>query len=331
MGRVVVYGAGAIGGVIGGRLAEHGHEVVLIARGAHGRALREQGLRLESPEGTVTLAIPCVEHPGELEVGADDLVLLAMKTQDTDAALDELAGAVRGAPPAIACAQNGVENERLALRRFPEVYAVCVMCPATHLEPGVVQASSSPVTGILDVGRVPFGGDGSEERAAAIAEAFESATFVSVARDDIMRWKYSKLLMNLGNVVQAAFAPSEAANELSRRARHEGRACLEAAGIDVASAAEDRERRGDLLQLRPVAGSERSGGSTWQSLARGAPRLETDYLNGEIVLLGRRRGLDTPINEALQQLGRRLVAEGVGPEGGDLEAFLAELGLPPLD
>ena len=207
---------------------------------------------------------------------------------------------------------------------------MCVMCPATHLEPGVVQASSSPVTGILDVGRYASGAAAAaDDRAPAIADAFASATFVSVARDDIMRWKYSKLLMNLGNVVQAAFAPSEEADELSRRARHEGRACLEAAGIDVASAAEDRERRGDLLQLHPVAGRDRSGGSTWQSLARGAPRLETDYLNGEIVLLGRRHGLPTPVNEALQQLGRRLVADGVGPEGADIDAFLADLG--PLD
>ncbi len=178
--RVVVYGAGAIGGVIGGRLAQHGHEVVLIARGAHGRALRERGLRLESPEGAVDLAIPCVERPAELSFGPDDLVLLAMKTQDTDAALDELAHAVRGRPPAVACAQNGVENERLALRRFPDVYGVCVMCPATHLEPGVVQASSSPVTGILDVGRYPSGDGAADERAAAIAAAFGSSTFVSV-------------------------------------------------------------------------------------------------------------------------------------------------------
>jgi 2-dehydropantoate 2-reductase len=325
MGRVVVYGAGAIGGVIGGRLAEHGHDVVLIARGAHGRALREQGLRLESPDGAVTLEIPCVEAPAELSLGPDDLVLLAMKTQDTDAALDELADATTSSAPAIACAQNGVENERLALRRFPDVYGVCVMCPATHLEPGVVQASSSPVTGILDVGRYPSGHD---TRATAIAELFDASTFVSVARDDIMRWKYSKLLMNLGNVVQAAFAPSESANDLSRRARHEGRACLEAAGIEVASAAEDRERRGDLLQLRQIAGHERAGGSTWQSLARGAPRLETDYLNGEIALLGRRLGMATPVNTALQQLGRRLVADGVGPESGDVDAFLAELGEP---
>ena len=127
-----------------------------------------------------------------------------MKTQDTEAALDRLAGSAHR-PGAVACAQNGVENERLALRRFADVHAVCVMCPATHLEPGVVQASSAPVSGILDVGRYPSGIDAATT---ALADALGGSTFVSEVRPDIMRWKYSKLLMNLGNVVQAAFAPS---------------------------------------------------------------------------------------------------------------------------
>ncbi len=140
-----------------------------------------------------------------------------------------------------------------------------------------------------------------------------------------MRWKYSKLLMNLGNVVQAGFAPSTAATELSRRARDEGRACLAAAEIDVASAEEDRDRRGDLLTLRPVGDRPRAGGSTWQSLARGAPRLETDYLNGEIVLVGRRHGFPTPVNRALQGLGHQLVRTQAPPGEADAEPFLAAL------
>ena len=52
-----------------------------------------------------------------------------------------------------------VENERAALRFFPNVYGVCVMCPAVHLEPGVVQAYSTPVPGILHLGRFPSGAD----------------------------------------------------------------------------------------------------------------------------------------------------------------------------
>jgi 2-dehydropantoate 2-reductase len=137
--------------------------------------------------------------------------------------------------------------------------------------------------------------------------------------------------MNLGNVAQAAFAPSEQTNELSRRARHEGRACLEAAGIDVASSAEDRERRGDLLQLRPVAGRERSGGSTWQSLARGAPRLETDYLNGEIVLLGRLHGVAPPVNERIQHVLGALATTGGGAEPRDIRSLQGDdTGEPPV-
>ena len=148
---------------------------------------------------------------------------------------------------------------------------------------------------------------------------------MSVVRPDIMRWKYSKLLMNLGNVVQAGFAPSEAATELSRRARDEGRACLAAAGIDVASADEDRQRRGDLLTLRPVGDRPRAGGSTWQSLARGAPRLETDYLNGEIVLIGRQPRLPHP-GQPRPPGARAPARPGPGPaRRGDAEPFLAAL------
>ncbi len=321
--RFVVYGAGAIGGVIGGRLFEHDHDVVLIARGEHARAMRDHGLRLDDPDRTVTLAVPVVEHPSDLDLGPDDVVVLAMKTQDTPAALDALDRADRP-PGAVACAQNGVANERMALRRHGRVYAICVMCPATHLEPGVVEAGSSPVSGILDLGAYPAGPDAGH-RADEIADALVASTFVSVVRPDIMRWKYSKLLMNLGNVVEAGFASSGAASELSRRARAEGRACLAAAGIDVASAEEDRDRRGDLLTVRPVGDRHRGGGSTWQSLARGAPHLETDFLNGEIVLVGRRHAFPTPVNRALQELGHQLVRDQSPPGAGDAEPFLAGL------
>ena len=294
--RFVVYGAGAIGGVIGARLHQHGHEVVLIARGAHLEAIRARGLRIESADVAEAVAIPAVAHPSEIAWRADDVVLLAMKTQHSAGALEELVGCV---PPgsAIACAQNSVENERLALRRFARVYGIAVMCPAAHLEPGVVQAYAAPVTGILDVGCWPAGSD---ETARAIAGAFSASTFVSEPRADIARWKYRKLLMNIGNAVQALCASG--GGELVKRAQEEGEACLRAAGIPFASEAEDRERRGDLLRMHPIAGRRRAGGSTWQSLERASGSVETDYLNGEIVLLGRLHGVPTPVNALLQRL-----------------------------
>jgi 2-dehydropantoate 2-reductase len=315
--RVVVYGAGAVGGVIGARLHQNGHEVVLIARGEHLRVIRETGLRIESPADAATLRIPAVGEPSDVGVGEGDVVLLAVKSQDTGAVLDELAAAAPGGVPVV-CAQNGVENERAALRLFPDVYGVHVMLPAAHLEPGLVQASSAPVTGMLDVGRYP---NGTDELTHELAAAFNASTFDSRALADVMRWKYRKLIMNLGNAVEALVAPGPEQDELAERAEEEGEACLRAAGIEFASREEDRERRGDLLRLGPIGGRERGGGSSWQSLARGSGTIEADYLNGEIALLGRLHGFPTPVNELLQRLANRWAAERRPPGTLTLREF----------
>ena len=109
MPRFIVYGAGAIGGVVGARLFEHGHEVVLIARGAHREAIERDGLHLESPEGVLVQRIAVAGDAAQVAWRDDDAVLLTVKTQDSAAALEQLAAA---APPRIAvvCVQNAVEN-----------------------------------------------------------------------------------------------------------------------------------------------------------------------------------------------------------------------------
>jgi 2-dehydropantoate 2-reductase len=307
--RFVVIGAGAIGGVAGARLFEHGYEVTLVARGAHYEAIRDKGLVVESPESTVTLPVPVVDDPRRVRFGDDDIVVLATKSQQTGDALGQLHGQLGSATP-IVCLQNGVDNERFVLRTFANVYAVCVMCPATHLSPGVVQAHSVPTTGILDLGRYPAGVD---SVAVSVAGALQASTFVSEARADIMRWKYAKLLMNLGNAVEAACGPEGRRSTLVDLARVEGEACFRAAGIDYASSAEDTARRGNLLNPRPIGGTSRGGGSSWQSLTRQTGSIETDYLNGEIVLLGRLYGVPTPVNAALQRLAADMAAKQALP------------------
>jgi len=320
--RFVIYGAGAIGGVIGGRLFEAGHDVTLLARGDHLAALRADGLRLVSADGAAVLQVPAAEHPAEVDLAPGDVVVLAMKSQDTPAALAALAAT---APDGVAvvCAQNGVENERMALRIFPDVYAMTVMCPATHLEPGVVVAHSAPTSGILDLGRYPQGVD---DTAVAVAAALSGATFVSEARADVMRWKYRKLTLNLANAVVALCAASPDIGTLLRFVRAEGEAALAAAGIDLVSVDEDRARRGELLTQRPIEGVDRNGGSSWQSLARGAGSIETDFLTGEIVLLGRLHGVPTPANELLQRLAVRAAAAKEPPGQHDAAELLAAIG-----
>lgn len=326
--RFVVVGAGAIGGLVGGRLAQHGHDVVLVARGAHGAAIAADGLLIRSPEGEDRVPVPVVGHASELDLGAHDgdggadVVLLAVKGQDTAASLDTLADG----PPdlAIACLQNGVENERQALRRTSRVYAVPVMCPATHLVPGMVEVWSSPVNGILDVGRYPTGID---DTAIAISAALASSGFSSEPNPTVMRFKWSKLLMNLANAVEAAVGSVRDGLDLYLAARAEGRAVLDAADIDVATDEEEAQRRGDLVSMRPINGEKRAGGSSWQSLARGSGSIEADTLNGEIVLLGRLHGVPTPVNELLQRTAHHLARTGAPPGSMTTEELVAQL--PP--
>jgi 2-dehydropantoate 2-reductase len=319
--RFVSYGVGAVGGVVAGRLAEHDREVVAIARGRHLDAIRRDGLRVGCPDGAVTVPIPAVGTPSEVDWRRDDVVLLGVKSQDTAAALDQLRAAAPGA--AVVCLQNGVENERQALRRFERVYGVCVMLPTGHLEPGVVLAFSSPITGLLDIGRYPSGVDGVAEE---IAAALRASTFESVPRPDIMRWKHNKLLMNLGNAVEAAVGVEGRFGELAARVREEGVAVLTAAGIPVASDEEDAERRGSKLSLRPIEGQRRGGGSSWQSLARGTGTIEADFLNGEIVLLGRLHGEPTPANALMQEVAHELARSGAEPGSLTEAALLRRLG-----
>src|ERR1017187_970076 len=163
--RYVILGAGAIGCAIGGRLFEHGYDVVLVARGAHQAPLASRGLELRDPERTVRLPIASTSSPAEAGFDVGDIAILATKTQHSESLLVQLAACAPPSTPVV-CAQNGVENERLALRRCSNVRAMCVVIPASHREPGVVEIPVAPLSGILDVGRYPAGADDVSEKVA---------------------------------------------------------------------------------------------------------------------------------------------------------------------
>jgi 2-dehydropantoate 2-reductase len=318
----VIIGAGAIGGVVGARLHQAGHDVLLVARGAHHDAIAAHGLTFETPEERVTLAIAVAPSPGDVEFADGDVALLATKSQDTSGALEALRDAAPATTPVV-CMQNGVENERTAARRFANVYGAVVMAPTAHLEPGVVQAYGTALTGAIDVGRYPNGAD---ERCREICRALAGARFSSEPRTDIMRYKHAKLIANLGNAVQAICGPDSGADELLERAREEGRTVLRAAAIEfVAEDVSDVRGRWEQWQVGEIEGRERAGGSTWQSVVRGAPTIETDYLNGEIVLRGRQVGVPTPVNQLLQALARETLRDRHAPGWLSADEVLARL------
>ncbi|HEX2552268.1 MAG TPA: 2-dehydropantoate 2-reductase N-terminal domain-containing protein [Microvirga sp.] len=319
--RIVVYGVGAIGGTVAAALALSGQEVVGIARGSQLEAILSGGLLLRTPGRTARAAFPCVSDPGEIDLRADDAILLTMKTQDTLPALERLRAAGVVDQP-IFCVQNGVANERMALRRFPEVHGVTVMMPANLSVPGEVSAFSTPRHGIFDIGRYPAGTNVHDETLARVLEAANVAAFVT---PEVMQRKYGKLLLNLNNILEAALGVEADIKRFAAILRAEAEAVYAAAGIRWQDVGGSDPRRKELMRYEPIAGVDRAGGSTTQSLARGAGSVETDYLNGEIVLLGRLHGVPVPANAFVLGLSARMARENLAP--GFISAADVEAGL----
>jgi 2-dehydropantoate 2-reductase len=297
----VIIGAGAVGGGVGGALARSGHDVLLVARGAHGEAIRGLGLTLREPDALTTERIACVAMPSEVDYSADDVVVLAVKSHQAEEALVGVDSRV-----AIVCVQNGVATEPRAHARFARVYGMMSWIPALHLEPGVVDIYAHDPAGVFRVGRYAGGDD---PLADEIAQCLARSGFDAEAVPAIMRWKRAKLLNNLGNVLDAFCAREDGLVEVSRRAATEGAAVLRAANLEFMPAEQLFADMRDRLDHRAtIDGKLRAGGSTWQSASRGL-ETELDDLNGWVCRLGAAHGIPTPVNRALC----RLPAEANGP------------------
>jgi 2-dehydropantoate 2-reductase len=329
MPRYIILGAGAVGGALGGRLGLAGRDVVLVARGDHLVALRERGLRLRTPDEDVTHSLPTVGGPQEIKLDIDDVLILAAKTQHanealvtwTDAAVHQNGHSVgtAGERLPIFIALNGVAAEAIAHRYFRLVYGVCVWMPVVHLVPGEVIIRSTPRSGTLHIGRVPANADDHDQALQQVAADLAAANFDVPLPDDVMLWKYRKLISNIGNVFQALVARNGDWRPLAIDAEAEARRVLDTAGIRYISEAEETAARAAGFTMKPVPGVPASvGGSTWQSLQRGTGNIETDYLNGEIVMIAHRLGIKAPINQRLAILARRAAASGAKP--GDMSA-----------
>ncbi len=310
--RFIIYGAGAIGGVMGSLLFEAGHETLLIARGTQLDAIRHHGLRLVTPTRSITQRLPVVGHPSEIRFRKGDVVFLTMKTYDTAAALHALSEVTDATKLPIVCAQNGVENERITARRCLRTYAMMVWMPSTFVEPGEVLCHGAPTNGLLDLGLYPSGVD---DVAHAVASALQGSNISSLAMPDIMRWKYTKLLSNLKAAVNALDGAQADKDDFIARLNDEAIACYRAAGIDFASDAEASRRHDEAgVSITPIHDRPRAGSSLWQSLARQTGAVETECINGEIVLLGKLYGVDVPYNRAAVNCAHRMAKERLAPE-----------------
>lgn len=321
--RIVVYGTGAIGGGVAAALHRGGTDVVAISRGAQLEALRTKGLRLRTPDRDDVVRFPVVANPRDADIGPDDMILLAMKGQDTTEALEDLRAA-GVTDQHIFCLQNGVANEAKALRLFPNVHGVTVMMPAIFTVPGEVVVQSQPKIGLFYVGRYPHGSDAADARLCDALNAGDIAAFV---KEDVMATKYGKLLMNLSNIVGAALGHNAPAPGLRARMQAEGEAALTAAGIVWEDVGMNHPDRRAYMNFTKVPGVETVGTSTTQSFLRGSKRVETDWLNGEIVYLGRLHDVPVPVNAYLTRLAARMARDGIAPGSISLSEIEASLAL----
>ncbi len=295
--NIVVMGAGAVGGYFGGRLAQGGHRVTLVARGAHLEALRTGGLRLRSTLGDVHLErLAAVEDAREADREGDpvDLVLFTVKAQDSAAAAERIAPLVT-ADTRVLTLQNGVDGVDVLRRRFGDehVLAGVAYIEALIAEPGAIVHKSS-------FARVVFGALVPEDRRAEeVAQAFRDAGVQTTLEADPMvavwrKWLLICAFSGLTAVTRKPIGQVVARPEtrtLLQRAMEEIAALAAARGVDLPADAVD----GAMAFVSETAAPTMTS-SLAQDLAAGK-RLELEALNGAASRMGRELGVATPVND----------------------------------
>ncbi len=325
--RFIIHGAGAIGSLIGGRLAESGAEVVLIAKSAHVEAVNRSGLLIKSREGErVVNGLSAVTHPRRITPRAGDVVILTVKSSQTAASIQSLRETFPEDTPVV-CMQNGVRNEEIAAGRFLHVYGGMLGISATFLEPGVIMHTRGA---LLSLGNYPRGCD---DTALQIVGQMEKAGFKLTTHESIMAVKWSKLILNLNNATFAIIDKhlqlgllSPSISSFMAGVQEEGLRALGVAGISLEDPNNPYDIKGELAELRSVVEDTekisaeanspaefRTYPSTWMDLKLKRGETETGYFNGEIILLGEKYGVPTPYNSTVFIIVETMAAKGAQP------------------
>lgn len=289
--KIAIVGAGGVGGYFGARLIASGADVHFLARGAHLAALRTSGLRVDSPNGHLSLpAVTATDDPAV--IGAADVVLLTVKMYDLEAAVRSLAPLV-GPETVVVTLQNGVEAVDIVSRNVPapQVVGGVAYVAAVIAEPGVIRHTSlqALIFGERDGHR--------SQRLVRLEAACLAAGFDARASSDIGVDLWSKFarLSVFSGMTAVTRSPLGVLREdpellaLLQSASEETIAVGRAHGIALPATLID-----DVLRMVHSMPPQ-SKSSMLEDLERGR-RLELPWLSGAVVRLGRQVGVATPIH-----------------------------------
>jgi len=292
--RILIVGAGGVGGYFGARLALGGHAVAVLARGATLAALRRDGLRVRSTlEGELAAPVDAVADARGL--APVDAVLLCVKSFDTRTAVESVRPAVAGETPVLSL-QNGVDNEEIVdevLGRGHAMGGVAYVF-ATIDAPGVISHRFG--------GRIAFGElDGTRTpRAKRLREAFAAAGVPAELSTEIRRLLWDKYLFISAQAGMTALTrcPTGVLRRVPESWRmyraivEELAAVARAAGVDLGADAVERV----------MAAAAQLGADNYSSLHHDlvhGKRLELEALHGHAMRLGEKLGVPTPMVAAV--------------------------------
>jgi len=285
--QVAVIGAGAVGCYYGGLLLRAGHQVTFIGRQPHVDAINAHGLLLDMQ--TFKGRLPAKAATDTSALASPDLVLVCVKSADTEHAGQSLAGRLRPETSVLSL-QNGVDNApRLAAVTGHAVIPVVVYVGSEMAGPGHIKHHGG---GDLAIGASPV--------SEALAQTLRAAGIGVTVADDIDVTLWSKLVINcafnaLSAVADISYGPMleiEGTRDVVASAVREAIAVARACGVSLP---EDLLAR--ILNIPAMMPNQKS--STAQDIARGKPS-EIDFLNGYVVRKGAEHGIATPTNQALQ-------------------------------
>ncbi|MGH2536378.1 MAG: ketopantoate reductase family protein [Candidatus Promineifilaceae bacterium] len=329
--RILIFGAGAVGSYLAGRLAQAGHPVSLVARGPAAEAILNNGLtlvegdlrQLTTPVAFNSLRQAVAEDPGY------EVVLLAMKAYDVEAAVNELVAFYPSAPLLVSL-QNGVGVEELLIEEFGagRVLAAALTTPLSHetYQSVVVERSDR---GLALAPAAPG------QKIERWVELFAEAGIETIGQRDYRAMKWSKALVNMiGNATSAIlnrhprliydYGPTfELEMEMLREALAVMKK-LRLEPVDLPGVTTGRlafaVKRMPAALVKPIltslvaAGRGAKAPSFHIDLMNGRGRNEVLYHNGAVAAVGAEEGVKTPVNRALTDILLKLVRREVDYE-----------------